>query len=70
MPEIRELESFEDFEDAIHNSPTKDCFTKDCLSNNPTKDCLSKQLYVYLCYIDYDTLMVKMFYDPGSVAQT
>ena len=26
MPEIRELESFEDFEDAIHNGPTKDCF--------------------------------------------
>ena len=26
MPEVRELESFEDFEDAIHNSPTKDCF--------------------------------------------
>ena len=32
MPEIRELESFEDFEDAIHNSPTKDCFkTPVCL---------------------------------------
>ena len=26
MPEIRELESFEDFEDAIHNGSTKDCF--------------------------------------------
>ena len=26
MPEIRELENFEDFEDAIHNGPTKDCF--------------------------------------------
>jgi len=32
MPEIRELESFEDFEDAIHNGPTKDCFkTPVCL---------------------------------------
>ena len=27
MPEIRELESFEDFEDAIHNGPTKDRFS-------------------------------------------
>ena len=26
MPEIRELKSFEDFEDAIHNGPTKDFF--------------------------------------------
>ena len=31
MPEIRELESFEDFEDAIHNGPTKDCFKKTCI---------------------------------------
>lgn len=31
MPEIRELESFEDFEDAIHNGPTKDFF-ETCLS--------------------------------------
>ena len=42
MPEIRELESFEDFEDAIHNSPTKDCF----------KPPVCLLMLHRLCYID------------------